>query len=183
MAVQETETTPVAPQAKVIAPATAPKTPKAAKAAPQVAPTPTPAPKAKTTTKAAPAPIVIQVQQPTVTPAVVTAAVAPVAATAPVPKKKPAPSGVNIETSQLVKSIGMMLLGGGIIAATVWYFGVDMIVMALYIALPLLCLLVGFRLISSGTLQLIWNGELAERVDAYVKSLSNKKAAGAKTTV
>jgi hypothetical protein len=92
------------------------------------------------------------------------------------PETKPAPSGVHIETNQLVKSIGMIVLGGGILFA-VWYLiPTEVITAALYLALPLLLIAVGLRLISSGTLQLVWNGELAERVDAYIKTLSSDKA-------
>lgn len=92
-----------------------------------------------------------------------------------VPDRKPGPSGVQIETSQLVRGIGAFLIGAGIIGAAIWYFGADFIQMALIVALPLLIIFVGLRFISWGTLQLIWNGELKEKVTAYMTALEATK--------
>ena len=91
--------------------------------------------------------------------------------------EKPGPSGVNVETSKLVRSIGAVILAGGIIALLVWQFGgAELLQLLLYVALPLLALFAAFKLISYGTLQLIWNADLAERVDAYTKQLKSAAA-------
>lgn len=92
-----------------------------------------------------------------------------------VPDRKPGPSGIQIETSQLVRGIGAFIIGAGIIGAVIWYFGADFIQLALLIALPVLLIFVGLRFMGWGTLQLIWNGELKEKVNAYLVALEAKK--------
>lgn len=90
-------------------------------------------------------------------------------------KEKPHSSGITVETSQLVRAIGAIVLGLGILGLAIWWFGSDFIMMALYIALPLFVIFVGLRLMSYGTLQLIWNGELKERVTTYLAALEATK--------
>ena len=120
--------------------------------------------------------VVVQQAAPTI--AAPTAVPAPIMQAAPtkeVQKEKPGASGVTIETSQLVRGIGAIVLGLGLLGLAIWWFGSDFIVMAMYIALPLLVIFVGLRLMSYGTLQLIWNGELKERVTSYLTSLEAAK--------
>lgn len=86
--------------------------------------------------------------------------------------EKPGPSGVNVETSRLVRSIGAVILAGGIIALLVWQFGgAELLQLILYVALPLIALFAAMKLISYGTLQLIWNSDLDARVSTYMKGL------------
>jgi hypothetical protein len=146
----------------------------AATPTPEVQPAPAPTPKRgrPPNQQAAPTPVPVTVQ---VVPSPAVAATVEPAKTVTPPKEKPAPSGVTIETSQLVRAIGAIVLGMGILGLTIWWFGSDFIVMALYIALPLLIIFVGLRLMSYGTLQLIWNGELKERVTTYLTSLETVK--------
>ena len=88
---------------------------------------------------------------------------------------KPGPSGVNVETSRLVRSIGAVLLAAGILGLLIWQFGgAELLQLILYVVLPVLALLAVFKLISYGTLQLIWNSDLDARVNAYMKSLKGE---------
>ena len=67
-------------------------------------------------------------------------------------------------------------MGLGVIGLAIWWFGADFIMMALYVALPIFIIFVGFRLMGYGTLQLIWNGELKDRVMAYLGALEAANA-------
>lgn len=88
---------------------------------------------------------------------------------------KPGPSGVNVETSRLVRSIGAVILAAGIIGLLVWQFGgAELLQLILYVVLPVLALAAAFKLISYGTLQLIWNADLDQRVNNYMKSLKGE---------
>lgn len=90
------------------------------------------------------------------------------------PAERPGPSNVGADTPKLVRSIGGIIIGLGIIGAVVWWFGSDFVMMALYIALPVLIIAVALQLISWSTVQLVWNGELKERVNAYMADMDKK---------
>lgn len=89
---------------------------------------------------------------------------------------KPASSGIDVDNSRLIRAIGALVLGGGLIALIIWQFGgAELIQLLLYVALPLLLLFAAFRLMGYGTLQLVWNGSIEERVNAYMGSLKTQK--------
>ena len=91
---------------------------------------------------------------------------------------KPGPSGVNVETSRLVRSIGAVILAAGIIGLLIWQFGgAELLQLILYVVLPVLALFAAFKLVSYGTLQLIWNSDLDARVNAYMKGLKGEPVA------
>ena len=163
MAAVQTET-PVPVKATVPSTPPKPRGRPAATSAPAVTPAATSAPAVTPAATSAPA----------VTPAVTVRK--PKTATAPAVQPKPGPSGVTIETSQLVRAIGAIILGLGVIGLAIWWFGADFIMMALYVALPIFIIFVGFRLMGYGTLQLIWNGELKDRVMAYLGALEAANA-------
>lgn len=95
--------------------------------------------------------------------------------------KTTAEGGANssVETSSLVRAIGAIILAGGIVAA-LWYAfgGTGLLNILLYVALPVLALAVAARLISWGTLQIVWNGDIEGRVQKYLGEM-NKPAATA----
>jgi hypothetical protein len=86
--------------------------------------------------------------------------------------QRPGPSGVPVETSQLVRGIGAIILAAGIIGLLVWQFGgAELLNLLLFVVLPVLAVLAALRLVSWGTLQLIWNGALEEKVNMYMQGL------------
>jgi len=72
------------------------------------------------------------------------------------------------DNSQLVWGLAKIATGGGIIGA-IWYFSplplMDIVMFWLVAIMPILGILMGLNIISSGTIELIWNGKLKERVN------------------
>jgi len=163
MSTQTTETTAATPPRRGRPPAAA------AAPAPEAAPAPTATPKPK--------PRVVEhikAQEPQVQVNARTSRQKVVETPAQAPAEKPGPSNVGADTPKLVRSIGGIVIGLGIIGAVVWWFGSDFVMMALYIALPVLIIAVALQLISWSTVQLVWNGELKERVNAYMADMDKK---------
>ena len=76
------------------------------------------------------------------------------------------------ETPVLVKSIGGMILGGGVLALLVWqYGGVELLGLVMYYMLPMLLIAFAFGLISKSTVMMIWNKGLSDRVSSYLDNM------------
>ena len=79
----------------------------------------------------------------------------------------------------LVKNLAALILGMGLIGLVVWKVGgAEIISLMLVVALPLLALGFGAKLISGATLDLIYAGKLKERVGSYMDTARQVVAAG-----
>ena len=81
-------------------------------------------------------------------------------------------SDQNEETSGIVIGIGEIILGSGILLA-VWMLSpvpiLELLQIALLIFLPIAGILAAVGLISHGSVRMIWNQQLADKVNGYVE--------------
>lgn len=71
-----------------------------------------------------------------------------------------------------MRSIGAIVLAGGMIGLLIWQFGgQELLGLLLYVALPLLILFASAKLISWALVRMAWNGGLQARVNAYIAEM------------